>query len=116
MRENQIFHMPVDEIAPVYKFDRKFRIIPSREEWNSGSVKIPTEFIIFFTDGSRCYDSSGAGVHSLLIDQNLSIPLGKYATVFQSEVEVLEARIAELEEALGRLHERVDKATFRVQK
>ncbi|KAJ6647628.1 hypothetical protein Bhyg_02851 [Pseudolycoriella hygida] len=75
----------------VYKFDRRFRIIiPSRDEWNSGSVEIPTDAITFFTDGYRCNNSLGAGVHSPHINQGLSIPLGKYATVFQSEVVLVE--------------------------
>lgn len=79
--------MPVDKIAPTYKFDRRFRIIiPSRTDWMNNAVTTPPNSYTFFTDGSRCNELSGAGIHLPQLNCNLSLSLGKYATVSQSEI------------------------------
>ena len=42
--------------------------------------------LVWFTDGSRTAEVTGAGVYGQSVNRRLSIPLGKHATVFQAEV------------------------------
>lgn len=78
--------MRSDRIKPNYSFNAPFHInIPTREKWNTDPPSIIAEKgINIYTDGSKMSENSGAGIFS----NNLSItvPLGKYATVFQAEV------------------------------
>lgn len=76
-----------DHTIPKYYFDKRFKVLfPTREEWTEQQVT-EEDCLSCFTDGSRMANSSGAGV---FISQegadNLSVPLGEYATVFQAEV------------------------------
>jgi ribonuclease HI len=42
--------------------------------------------LVWFTDGSRTVEGTGAGVYGQSVDRRLSISLGKHATAFQAEV------------------------------
>ena len=41
---------------------------------------------VWYTDGSRTAEGTGAGVYGQSASRRLSIPLRKHATVFQAEV------------------------------
>ena len=45
--------------------------------------------LVWYMDGSRTAEGTGAGVCGQSVSRRLSIPLGKYATVFQAEVYVI---------------------------
>lgn len=55
-----------------------------RRVWESGGPEVAPGSIIFFTDGSKTVDGTGAGVTGPGI--NISIPMGKWTTVFISEI------------------------------
>jgi len=57
------------------------------EEWTRGPRTPPlVKGLVWFTDGSRTTEGTGAGVCGQSVNRRLSIPLGKHATVFQPEV------------------------------
>ncbi len=76
-------------MIPCTSFEKGFSVtIPKKEEWeNQGKSLLPQEALICYTDGSRLseHDTSGAGVHFTDSREDLSIPLGRHATVFQAE-------------------------------
>jgi hypothetical protein len=51
--------------------------------------------LIWFTDGSRTVERTGAGVYGQSVGRRLSISLGKHATVFQAEVYAILACVHE---------------------
>ena len=53
--------------------------------------------LVWYTDGSRTVEGTGAGVYGQSANRRLSIPLGKYATVFQAEVYAILACVHEIE-------------------
>ncbi|XP_061715609.1 uncharacterized protein LOC133523872 [Cydia pomonella] len=67
-------------------FDKKYRVhIGERDNWKV-EVRHPTT--ICFTDGSRRSSTklAGAGIVIPKLGETVSIPLGRYASVFQAEV------------------------------
>ena len=42
--------------------------------------------LVWFMDASRTAEGNGEGVYGQSVNRRLSIPLGKYSTVFQAEV------------------------------
>ena len=46
----------------------------------------PLQGLVWYMDGSRTAEGTGAGVYGQSVNRRLSIPLGKHATVFQAEV------------------------------
>jgi len=85
-KQNPELEMPCDLIHPTFRFDKSFRVnIPKREDWSSLSNIITENALSWYTDGSRNH-LSGAGYYCSQPQHNESIPLGKYASVFQAEV------------------------------
>ena len=81
-RQNRSFLMPLDEMSPKFIFNRKFNIyIPNRMNWSNNSTNGD---VIWYTDGSKTDEGTGAGIVSS--GAQLSISLGEYATIFQAEV------------------------------
>jgi len=59
----------------------------SREERTRGhGTPHAVRGLVWYTDGSRTAEGTGAGVYGQSADRSLSISLGKHATVFQAEV------------------------------
>lgn len=79
--------MPQDVIPKhiLFSSDTAF-VIPDREAWNRQEDLYSSDDIVFFTDGSLMNESAGAGIHCPALDLNVSISMGKFVTVFQSEV------------------------------
>jgi hypothetical protein len=46
----------------------------------------PEDALIWFTDGSRADSGTGSGICGLRPNSSFSLPLGKFATVFQTEI------------------------------
>src|ERR1700744_5475885 len=57
--------MPEDSIQTTFRFERKADVT-------------------VYTDGSKTNEGTGAGIYSMELDCNISIPLGEHTTVFQS--------------------------------
>ena len=86
LKENPEFAMPYDRINPTYRFDRTFEVLfPNREEWRSNSVIFQQNSQVWFTDGSKMNEYTGVGIYCPQTQKSLSLPLGRYPTVFQSE-------------------------------
>lgn len=87
IRDSPNIEMPHDCITPTYRFDSSFKsAVPSREEWVNGSVAIESDATIWFTDGSKINNSSGAGIYCPDRGMSYSICIGDHSTVFQSEI------------------------------
>ena len=69
----------------------------TREEWTRGPGTPAVKGFVWFTDGSRTVERTGAAVYGQSVDRGLSISLGKQAIVFQTEVYALLACIHETE-------------------
>ena len=68
-----------------FNFEIPYKVVKtSRSEWESGGPSIRTGSIVFYTDGSKMDNRTGAGVFGPGI--RMSVPMGGYPTVFQAEI------------------------------
>jgi hypothetical protein len=59
----------------------------TREEWTRGTVTLPVvKGLVWFTDGYRMKEGTGAGVNGQSSERRLSICLGKCAAVLQTKM------------------------------
>jgi hypothetical protein len=73
---------PMDKIVPIIAFERRFLVeLPPRSSWliQETSKILPSDGVIFYTDGSLCEGRD-------TLDIRESYALGSLATVFQTEV------------------------------
>jgi hypothetical protein len=73
----------------IIAFGRGFLVeLPPKSSWLSQETSeiLPSDGVIFYTDGSLCEGRMGAGVFSDNLDIGESYALGSLATVFQTEV------------------------------
>jgi len=77
-------------MKPVFNLEPKYRVttcILAREKWTRSPGTPPmVKGLVWFADGSRTVEGTGAEVYGQSVNRGLSIPLGKHATVFQAEV------------------------------
>jgi hypothetical protein len=74
-----------EKILPIIAFGRGFLIeLPSRGTWLSQETSeiLPSDGVIFYTDGSLCEGRAGAGVFSDTLDIRESYALGSLAFCF----------------------------------
>jgi hypothetical protein len=70
----------------------------TREEWTRRPGTSPVfKGLIWFTDGSRVKEGTGASVYGQSVGRKLSISLGKHAIVFQAEIYVILACAYEIQ-------------------
>jgi hypothetical protein len=81
--------MRSDYIIPVYYHSRLFRVIIDRDYWKNKDPVFPEDALIWFTDGSRTDSGTGSGIFGMRPNRNLSFPLDKYATAFQTEIHAI---------------------------
>jgi hypothetical protein len=81
-------------MKPVFNLEPKNRVTTlTREEWTGGPGTSPAvKGLVWFTDGSRTLEGSGAGVNEQFVGRRLSISL-----IFQAEVYEILARVHEIE-------------------
>jgi len=86
-------------MKPVHNLEPKYRVtMLAREEWTRSPGTPPVvKGLVWFTDGSRTVEGTGAGVYGQSVNRRLIIPLGKHATVFQAEVYATLASAHEIE-------------------
>jgi hypothetical protein len=91
--------MRVDFMRLVYNLEPKYRVtMLAREEWTRSPGTPPVvKGLVWYTDGSRTAEGTGAGVYGQSVNRRLSIPLGKHAMVFQAEVYAILACAHEIE-------------------
>ena len=69
-----------------------------REDWTKGTGAPPVvRGLIWFTDGSKMREGTGAGVYGQSVGRRLSFSLGRYATVFQAEIYAILACVCEIQ-------------------
>ena len=75
-------------MRPAYNFEPQYRVtMLTRENWTKATGAPPAvKGLIWFTDGSKMREGTGAGVYGQLVERRLSFSLGRYATVFQAEI------------------------------
>jgi hypothetical protein len=91
--------MRVDIMNLVFNLEPKYRVtMLAREEWTRGPGTPPmVKGLVWFMDGSRTAEGTGAGVYGHSVNRRLSVPLGIHAAVFQAEVYVILACVHEIE-------------------
>ena len=83
-----ISHRRCDKIIPRYMFNKNYVVdIPKRSDWIGNNIDLYDD-IVCYTDGSKLETtgSTGASVYDSTHDNKHTLPLGKYATVFQAEL------------------------------
>jgi hypothetical protein len=91
--------MGVDVMRPAFNFEPKYRVtMLTRENWTNGTGTPPVaKGLVWFTDGSKMEEGTGAGVYGQSVGRGLSFSLGRYATVFQSEIYAILAYVYEIQ-------------------
>ena len=85
---NTLVTMNEDWINSKTEFNVPFKVNKfNRSEREEGGPKVRPGSLIFYTDGSRMGESTGAGVTGSEI--NISIPMGQWPTVFQAEINAI---------------------------
>jgi hypothetical protein len=86
-------HHTSDNLEPRYRVT-----ISHREDWTRGLAAPPeVKGLIWYTDGSKMREGSGAGVYGQSVKRRLSYPLGRYTTVFQTEIYAILACVYEIQ-------------------
>jgi hypothetical protein len=74
-----IFDARLDHTTPIYYHSRMFKVIIDWDYWRNKDPVFPEDVLVWFTDGSIADSGTGSGIFGL------SLCLGKFATVFQTE-------------------------------
>ena len=84
--------MRQDRITATYCFRRRYSVqFPTREEWSTTAGPLGGQGLIWFTDGSKMEEGTGAGLCLSISKRETLISLGRYCTVFQAEVTAIMA-------------------------
>ena len=76
-----------DHTKKRYAFNIPFKvIISSREERINQTPRMTQQGHIWYTDGSKTADGTGAGIYSRQLRNDLSYRLEQYNSVFQAEI------------------------------
>jgi ribonuclease HI len=78
--------MQADHTIPVYYYSKIFNVIIDWDYWRNKDPLLPEDSLTWFTDGSRANSGTGSGIFGLRPNRSFSFPLGKFATVFQTEI------------------------------
>jgi hypothetical protein len=81
-----ILEMRADHIIPVFNHSRTCKVIIDRDYWRNVDQVVPEDSLVWFTDGSRMPSGTGSGIFGVRPNMSLSFSLGKFATVFQTEI------------------------------
>jgi len=85
-------------MRPAFNFEPKYSVITlTREDWTKGTGTPVVKGLVWFTDGSKMKEGSGAGVYGKSMGRRLSFSLGRYVTVFQAEIYAILACVYEIQ-------------------
>jgi hypothetical protein len=89
-KSDPIISTAVAVMGPAFNLDPKYRVTRlTREEWTRGPGTPPViKGLVWFTDGSKMMEGTGAGVYGQSLGRWPSTNLGKHATFSQVEVHV----------------------------
>ena len=78
--------MRSDHMTPKYVYDIPFEVsILDRSAWINNEPEFLSGSLVWYTDGSKTEEGTGAGIHGLGPRKDLFYPLGGFPTVFQAE-------------------------------
>jgi hypothetical protein len=85
-------------MRPAFNLEPKYKVtMLTREEWTKGPGAPPeVKGLVWFTDGSKMREGTGARFYGQSLRRRLSFSLGKYATVFQAEIYAILACVYEI--------------------
>jgi hypothetical protein len=75
-----------DYTIPIYYHSKIFSVIIDQDYWRNADPVFPEDALIWFPDGSRADSATGSGTFDIRPNRSFSCPLGKFATVFQTEI------------------------------
>ncbi|KAJ8960521.1 hypothetical protein NQ318_013807 [Aromia moschata] len=96
LKQNRILNMRSDRIGRDIIFHKPYRVIVPKEGEEDSHIPIQQNGTIWYTDGSKTEQSTGAGATNRDPDCEISINLGNYATVFQAEITAISACAQEM--------------------
>jgi len=87
-RSDPMFNMGVVVMRPAFNFEPKYTVpMLTKEEWTRRPETPPiVRGLIWYTDGSKTWGETWAGVYGQSSRRRHSISLGKYTTVFQAKI------------------------------
>jgi hypothetical protein len=81
--QNDILLMTSDTMVKKHPFARPFEVlIDKREGWNAGDYQITNGDIMWYMDGSRKKEGTGAGIPGVRPEIDIKISLVRHATIF----------------------------------
>jgi hypothetical protein len=91
--------MGVGVMRPAFNLESEYRVtVLTREDWTKGTcAPSAVKGLVWFTDGSKVRERTGAGVYGQSVGRRLSFSLGRYATVFQAEIYAILACVYEIQ-------------------
>ena len=78
--------MRSDHTIPIYNYSKIYKVIIDVDYWRNKDLEFPQDVLVWFTDGSRADSGMGAGIYGIRPNRSFSFPLGKFASVFQTEI------------------------------
>jgi len=81
-----LLEMREDYTTPVYYHSKAFSVSTDWDYWKNKDPVFPENALIWFTDRSRANSRTGSDIFGLRPKRSLSLPSGKFATVFQTEI------------------------------
>jgi ribonuclease HI len=83
-------------MIPRYIFHKPFKVhLSSRHEWQNGFNPDNKGGLVWYTDGSKTNEGTGAGVYKWGSMRGHSFSLGHHTTVFQTEIYAIKVCIME---------------------
>ena len=87
---------------PVY-YSKTFNVTFDMDYWRNKDPVLPKDAMIWFTDGSRNDFGTGSGIYGLKPNKSYSFSLGKYASVFQTEIYAILICYTKIKEGLVKI-------------
>ena len=70
--------MGVDVMRPAFNFEPHYKVtMLTMEDWTRGTGMPVVQGLVWFTDGSRMMEGTGAGVYRQSVGRRLSFSLGR---------------------------------------
>jgi len=82
-QSDPIFNMGVDVMRPAFNFEPKYRVTMLTTEDCTKETGAPpaVKGLVWFTDGSKTREETGAGVYGQSVGRRLSFSLGRYVSL-----------------------------------
>jgi hypothetical protein len=72
--------MGMDVMKPAFNLEPKYRVtMLTREDWTKGTgAPLGIKGLVWFTDGCKMREATGAGIYGQFVGRRLSFSLGRY--------------------------------------